>query len=180
MSVTGRWHVLLASGAVAAFVAIGSNDAAAQCGAKRSTCSDCHDGAHAGRAAEAPWHADHSFADLCVACHGGRGDQAAEPAAHEGLGDPRDLAKCGACHAGAQALLARYAPTAASIRDAGADASLTGSGGAPPRAPSPHGEPGANLVLAGLVGVVALLAAGVVVRQERLRAASSRSAVSKT
>ncbi|NOU31224.1 MAG: hypothetical protein HOO96_25260 [Polyangiaceae bacterium] len=174
-----RWRKLATSCLAAAFLALGSNDAAAQCGAKRSTCSDCHDGAHAARAAEAPWHADHSFADLCVGCHGGRGDQAAEPAAHEGLGDPRDLAKCSACHADANALLARYAPTAASVRDGGADAAPTGSGAPSPRAPSPHGDPGPNLVLAGLVGVVALLAAGVVVRQERLRAASSRSAVSK-
>lgn len=150
--------------------------ARAQCGAKRSTCSACHDGTRAARAADAPWHADHAFADLCVGCHGGRGDQAAEPVAHEGLGDPRDAAKCGACHADAMARLEGYA-----ARDAGAAATSAGdrppSGGSA-RVPTPHGDPASNGVVAGIITVVALLGAGVVVRQERRRAAD-RSAVSK-
>ena len=63
-----------------------------QCGAKRSTCADCH-----GVSTTAPWHRDHSFADLCAACHEGRPEEKEATEAHRGLVDPR--ASCRSCHA---------------------------------------------------------------------------------
>ena len=63
-----------------------------QCGAKRSTCVDCH-----AVSATDPWHRDHSFADLCAACHGGQADAKEAAEAHRDLVAPRTT--CPTCHA---------------------------------------------------------------------------------
>jgi hypothetical protein len=75
--------------------------ARAQCGASRSTCSSCHDEAHATFSRSAAFHSEHAFADLCVACHGGNGEAAGAEAAHLGLAAPlaAEGERCRSCHA---------------------------------------------------------------------------------
>lgn len=123
--------------------------AMAQCGAKRSTCSLCHDGAQVAFVASEPWHQDHRFADLCVACHAGDGDAKEVAAAHTGLAAPR--AQCGSCHGPDRA----YAITKAPVH-------------AEPK-PPPHGSSVPNTIAGILAGVLAVAGGAIVVRRERER-----------
>lgn len=75
-----------------------------QCGAKRSTCADCH-----GVSTTAPWHRDHAFADLCAACHQGHAEQKEGVEAHRDLVDPRT--SCSSCHPASMTYASTYAST---------------------------------------------------------------------
>jgi hypothetical protein len=150
-------------------------DGRAQCGAKASSCSACHDGARAPSPRDDPWHKNHAFADLCPTCHGGQGDVRALAGAHAGLADPLDPSgdRCASCHgADAAARLERYR----SARTAGADggsgeATVTGDHSPPPgRTRRAHGEPGPNLAMGVVVAAVGALEAIFVTRRERARA----------
>jgi hypothetical protein len=158
----GYWHAtflaLLTAGLLTAA------EARAQCGAATSTCSTCHDGGSAAKPGVELWHEDHAFADLCAACHGGRGDASERAAAHEGMIPPlASDATCVACHGPASSsLLARYASRAAARRQV-ADHGPSSGGPAldPPRQPpGRHGETVPNVALGALV---AALLAGLVV-----------------
>jgi hypothetical protein len=134
-------------------------DGEAQCGAKRSTCSACHDGTRAALPRPAAWHENHAFADLCPTCHGGRGEENDLAQAHAGLVDPLGNEEaCGSCHGeSTRAFVERYR-AAGSLDDA-------------PRPPSspmtrPHGEVGRNLAMTALVVAVGLLGGLFVVRHE--------------
>jgi hypothetical protein len=123
--------------------------AMAQCGAKRSTCSACHDGAQAVFAASEPWHEDHRFADLCVACHAGDGEAKDVASAHAGMAAPR--AQCGSCHGPDRTYAVAKAPARAEPK------------------PPPHGAPLPNTI-AGILAVALAVAGGtIVVRRERGR-----------
>ena len=141
-------------GIVVAFVLTGI-DASAQCGAKRSTCSECHDGTRAMLPARDPWHDDHAFADLCPSCHGGNGEAHDATAAHRNLDAPLGDANesCASCH-GSDATGFRDRYRALRTADAGA-ASIGPTTG---RATAPaHGERGPNIAMTiALVGVGAL------------------------
>jgi hypothetical protein len=160
--------------ALALAFAEGEPAARAQCGAKRSTCSACHDGAQAAAPPRAPWHESHAFADLCVECHRGRGDATTQAEAHVGLAPPLASAEaCASCHgASAPDLLARYRDLRGKGADAGAAAGTTD---APPRSPrDPHGDPGRNLVLSAVITTLAF-AGGLAVAADRRRALRGRS-----
>jgi hypothetical protein len=142
-----------------------------QCGAKRTSCTACHDGARAPLPAEGAWHTDHAFADLCASCHGGKGDANEESLAHVGLSDPRAEDKCASCHAGdTAAFLERYRSPrrpAVAADDAGLPGGAT-AGGSRARPMRPvHGESTPNLVLAAVVLAIAGFGAALVVRHER-------------
>lgn len=151
-------------------------DVFAQCGAKRSTCSACHDGSRAVAPSPDPWHADHAFANLCTTCHLGDGE-AKEPAeAHANIiAAPLDaVGRCESCHGAATTSLLRgYRATAGSRRsDAGA---LAAAGGpSPPRGAAPdlrsrpaHGAWRANSILLAAIGAVAVAGLLILFRLER-------------
>lgn len=131
-------------------------EARAQCGAKRSSCSGCHDGARAPLPSREAWHEDHAFADLCPACHGGHGDAKDPAVAHGELVEPSSEERCAACHS--TSLGDRYRHTQS--RDAGAS---------PPSPPSPHGRAAPNIALAIVAGALGAFGAAFVVRNERAR-----------
>jgi hypothetical protein len=142
--------------------------AAAQCGAKPSTCAQCHDGSRASYAADAPWHVDHCFASVCAVCHGGVPDAPAAADAHVGLVPPlgADAGQCASCHGAASATLAqRYASAAALAHaDAGADAGApAGHRPLPPRADLKSNDKPAAIVAA----LLAALGLGWVLARER-------------
>ena len=135
----------------------GSRSARAQCGGQRSTCSLCHDGTRAPYRPDARPHPEHAFADLCVACHGGRGDATVAETAHEGVHADVAAEVCAGCHPGAPA-------------------SVKGVTSAPaPRTspPAPHGRTGPNLVLGAIATALAAggAALGLSRRREQERAA---------
>lgn len=161
-------------------------EAHAQCGATRSSCSTCHDGARAPLPAQEAWHDDHAFADLCATCHGGHGDVSELPEAHADLVDPlaNEEEHCGSCHgASTHAFADRYRASRGGDADAGT-AVVTNVGGgnsvAPPKGSErhAHGERGANVTLAAVVGAVGALGAVLVRRRERAR--SRRAAAART
>lgn len=143
---------------------VGLPRADAQCGAKPSTCAVCHDGARAPFAADARWHADHTFASVCAVCHGGAPEAAAAADAHVGLVPPlgADAAQCASCHGAASATLAqRYASAAALAHaDAGAPAAPRP---APPLPDLQSNEKPAAL----LASLIAALGLGWVLARER-------------
>jgi len=141
----------------------------AQCTSSASSCVTCHEtqGLRPVLRSPQPWHADHAFADLCAACHGGDGAAAGKAKAHWGLRSPlADPARaCAGCHSSdASARAERYLsrPPAPSP-----------SAPSPP-APSPptpgaassdrHAAAAANWILAGLA---LLLAVGLAVALAR-------------
>ena len=155
----GRALLAIALALVAAAFA---PSASAQCGANRSTCSACHDGARASYAADAAWHKDHCFADVCAVCHGGAPDAPAAAAAHVGLVAPlAGDTQCISCHGDASAALARRYADAADAADAGATtqpaqpARTTSA----PSSPAPR-DVGSNdvpaTILAALIGALGL------------------------
>ncbi len=141
--------------------------ARAQCGAKRSTCSACHDGAHAAYGAADPWHADHAFADLCVDCHGGHGDERESAAAHVGLAAEVAATRCAPCHAatGGSAperyAYARVSPSA--------PAPSPKVSSAPARTIPPHGSRRGNTIVGLLAAAIGAAGVTIVVRKERRR-----------
>ena len=146
---------------------------AAQCGAKRSTCSACHDGVRAQAASHEAWHEDHAFADLCPVCHGGHGEEADDAASHVGLVAPLGDAEvqCAPCHgANTQSFFSRYR-TRARTPDAGGvappDVGPADSG--PP--PSMSSYTGRNVAMTFVVIIVGAAAATYVLHQEHVRAA---------
>ena len=89
--------------------------AAAQCPANASSCITCHEtrGTRPVLQHGQPWHADHSFGDLCAGCHGGDREATAAEAAHLGMrSNPLDdpFASCAGCHGDHLALADRYQP----------------------------------------------------------------------
>jgi hypothetical protein len=153
-----------------------SRQAQAQCGAKRSTCSACHDGTRAATPLAGPWHDDHAFADVCTACHGGDG-AATEPAvAHRAMVAPLgDVVGCRSCH-GEKAvvgMVARYVEARRGVEalgDAGVGRAGTGTGtgardGARDGArESAQGERGRNWMVVALIAAVAGVAGAVMRR----------------
>ena len=89
------------------------DEADAQWGANRSSCSACHDGTRASVPRPDAWHDNHAFADLCSTCHGGHGDAEDVDDAHVGLVDPLASpdAQCGSCHGADTAALVRLCLT---------------------------------------------------------------------
>jgi len=137
---------------IAAFSA--ARDASAQCESTASSCVSCHEAQGLRPVLQGPqaWHVDHSFGDLCAACHGGDPLAGAAEAAHAGMSSPLadPSVSCRGCHAEDFSQRAeRYAAAAAAaVVDA------------PPPAP-PSGRPrgdGAvvNLVLAGVAGLLGI------------------------
>ncbi len=165
----------LALAAVLASLALAKNTRA-QCGAKQSTCSGCHDGARATFARDAAWHEDHAFADVCPTCHGGDGEAKEIDAAHASLVAPLVEERCRACHgAGAAAFVERYHAALVARADAGVE------GSALPGAPSrpagggtidPHGDATHNAAMVAALCIVALLGGAFIARNERARRAS--------
>jgi len=119
--------------ALAIAAVLSTADATAQCGAKRSTCAVCHDGARATFPRNATWHTDHAFADLCASCHRGNAEEAAMAGAHAGLASPLAAGgeACVDCHADGAARANVYR------------AALTTSSSSPPPAPAPSSGHGA-------------------------------------
>lgn len=80
-----------------------ARSARAQCDANASSCVDCHEvqGRRPVLSDAQPWHRDHGYGDLCVACHAGDPAAAAQDAAHAGLRAPLadPAASCAGCHA---------------------------------------------------------------------------------
>jgi hypothetical protein len=149
--------------------------AEAQCGAKHSSCSGCHDGARAAAPSHEAWHDDHAFADVCPTCHGGRGDADDLGRAHEGLVDPLFNAggQCMSCHGGdTQLFLERYTRTQSA--DAGASASASRASTSPslrsriPEKPV-HGESGPNFAMIAIVVGVGAVGWFFIARNERHR-----------
>ena len=103
---------LAAVAAVAAIGVIGARSAHAQCEANASSCVDCHEIQRQRPVLDdaRPWHRDHRFGDLCVACHGGDGSATSQLAAHAGRRDPLadSTASCGGCHTDHVARVDRY------------------------------------------------------------------------
>jgi hypothetical protein len=153
-----------------------ARDGTAQCGAKRSSCSGCHDGARAALPSHDPWHENHAFADLCPICHGGRGDANDPVQAHVGLTMPLGNAdQCGACHGtNTQTFVERYRMELRKDADAGTAAATTKSDSStpppsPPRATHAHGESGSNLAMTAIVTAIGAFAVFFVVQRERAR-----------
>jgi hypothetical protein len=150
-------------------------EARAQCGANRSTCSACHDGARAALPAPGAWHDDHAFADLCVTCHGGRGDVVDADEAHLGLVDPLSSSNetCASCHGAKTALFVeRYRvrrDAAVDVHPKSAPGPASGSDRTPACPSNVHGEARSNLVLMALVGMVGAFGAVFIVHNERAR-----------
>jgi hypothetical protein len=147
-------------------------EARAQCGANRSTCSACHDGARAALPASDAWHDDHAFADLCVTCHGGRGDIVDADEAHLGLVDPLSSSNetCASCHGAKTALLVeRYRvrrDAAVDVHPKSAPGPVSGSDRTPARRSNVHGEAKSNLVLMALIGMIGAFGVLFIVRNE--------------
>jgi hypothetical protein len=93
-------------------LATASRPARAQCEADASSCVDCHEIQRRRPVLDddRPWHRDHRFGDLCVACHGGDGAASAQPIAHAGRRDPLadGVQSCGGCHTDHAARIDRY------------------------------------------------------------------------
>ncbi len=175
----------LVSGAIRAATAsmfLGANlfvpaESHAQCGAKASSCTACHDGERAALPSHEAWHDNHAFADLCSSCHGGRDDATNTETAHVGLVDPFANADetCGSCHgASATALVESYRQSHGGRIDAGAAGVSLGPADRTPQPPptrrsSAHGEPARNLEMTAVVSVFGVLAILFVIRQERAR-----------
>jgi len=136
----------------------------AQCGSNASSCVACHEAQQAdpvlsdGR----PWHADHGFGDLCVACHGGDPAAASKDEAHAALRSPLEdvSGSCVGCHADdADSRAARYRARSVALAGSSAAASSTPPPSMPPPAPS-SGAPSftaLDRVLVGVIGVLTVL-----------------------
>src|ERR1019366_8302204 len=130
----------------------------AQCGSNASSCVSCHEAQQAAPVLSDghPWHADHGFGDLCVACHGGDPAAASKDAAHGAL-----PGACGGCHAeDADERAARYR-----VQVATSASSVAASAAAPPPMPPPPPSTGAapgasspvDRVLLAVIGVLSAL-----------------------
>lgn len=136
----------------------------AQCTSNASSCVTCHEtqGMRPVLQSAQPWHVDHGFGDLCVACHGGDPEASVEEQAHETLRRPlADAAlSCAGCHADDAADRAeRYA------------AAMAVSSAPPPSTPArpattaPPAAGNADRVLAALAALL-FIALSVVIRRE--------------
>lgn len=161
-----RPHSLRAVSAVtaAAVLMLAPATLRAQCGAERTSCGACHDGAHASRPSDVRPHRDHAFAELCVACHGGKGDEPERTVAHRGLVAPLGEAgaRCAECHSPVESWVARYADGAG----AGSPSGGTGAAARGVVPPSPHGSTFPNAALAIVAVGLALLFSYLVQRGE--------------
>ncbi|HVV83926.1 MAG TPA: YeeE/YedE thiosulfate transporter family protein [Kofleriaceae bacterium] len=105
-----RGSIIVAVAALALVAA--PRRAPAQCEANASSCVDCHEvqGRHPVQDDGRPWHRDHAFGDLCVACHGGAPGATSQALAHAGMREPlaEPAAACGGCHSDAAARADRY------------------------------------------------------------------------
>lgn len=109
-----------------------------------------------------PWHANHSFADLCVSCHLGTPTSSEKTQAHENLRSPlQDPAVCIGCHVkdGAEKaenyLLAAQTP-------APAQPPSPDTHNATPANPTGASGNTANMVLLGLAGLCSLVMGGLI------------------
>lgn len=127
----------------------------AQCASNASSCVTCHEtqGLRPVLQSAQPWHVDHSFGDLCAACHGGDAAATTIDQAHLGLRQPLTdpAVSCAGCHADdATARAERYLAAMPA-----SPPSIT-----PPPSPPPHatanGSSGADRVLAVVASVLAL------------------------
>ena len=124
----------------------------AQCAANASTCVDCHE--IVGRRPvldDGPWHRDHAYGDLCVACHAGDGAATDEAAAHAGLRAPLadPAAACASCHDDALARAERYA----------AVAPMTSAPPAPPAPPAATSSPSSASQVDRILGATSVVLA---------------------
>jgi hypothetical protein len=163
-----RLRVLTALLAYTAFV----GTAEAQCGATRSTCSACHDDARAALPRNDVWHEDHAFADLCVACHGGKGDLDDPALAHAELVAPlaAEGERCFTCHTEDQhSFVGRYqtALTDDARKPPSAGAVANGST-SPPSLPPRHASESANRALVGII-IALFVGGGAWVRRDLVR-----------
>lgn len=152
--------------ACCAFAAFAPQRGAAQCTSNASSCVTCHEGQAARPVLQdaRPWHADHAFGDLCVACHAGDPAAAEADAAHRGLRPVLANAElaCQGCHPrDFERLVPRYLTALAGPTPSGAATTPVHPPRndvpaiAAPRAPS-TGRAGttANALLAGLAVVL--------------------------
>jgi uncharacterized protein len=138
---------------LAMIAVLAARDASAQCESTASSCVSCHEAQGLRPVLQAPqaWHRDHSFGDLCAACHGGDPLATAAAAAHASMSRPLadPATSCGGCHAEDFSERAeRYVAAAAAAVDA-------------PPPPSPTDRPrgggtGVNLALAGVAGLLGI------------------------
>jgi len=148
-------------------VAVGSARAQAQCSSNASSCVECHEarGEHPTLGDGRPWHDDHGFGDLCVACHGGDPAAASRDEAHGLLREPlADVPRsCGGCHAeDATERAARY--RAASAPPASPASVVPPS---PGNRPGAEARAGVDRALALVAVLLAALVAGLVASERR-------------
>lgn len=158
---------LIAVGALMGF----AGDARGQCSSNASSCVSCHEaqGMRAVLSDGRPWHVDHGFGDLCVACHGGDPAATSEEAAHSGMRGPLSSPErsCTGCHADdALERAARYRASAApgpAPRPPSPPPAAGSSGGAP------RSSATANRVLAVVAVGLGLLLLVLLTRRRRRR-----------
>lgn len=151
--------------------------ARAQCSANASSCLACHEaqGAHSVLGDRRPWHADHGFGDLCVACHGGDAQAASKDAAHADMREPLAMAQssCGGCHSqdfAERALRYQVALGEASLRTPNAGARPTPPpSGARTIEPTVRGHSAPNRILAAGAVLIAGMLAALVARDRGLK-----------
>lgn len=125
-----------------------------------------------------PWHADHGFGDLCVACHAGDPAAASKEAAHAAMVSPLDdpARACAGCHADAEARALRYREAAAAKPVGSAMVASQGpaapgpSSGGPAGAVAADGRLSADRVFGVLAAGLALLLVGCVARDRHAMA----------
>ncbi len=154
---------------VCGFVGV-TTPVSAQCTSSASSCVTCHEtqGLRPVLRNPQPWHADHAFADLCAACHGGDAAAPGKAKAHWGLRAPlADPARtCAGCHskdtsARAERYLSRPAPPPSAAPGAPA-----ASAPAPGTADGDHAAATANRALAALALLLAVGLAFVLARKQ--------------
>lgn len=170
MSLSARSFVVIA----AFVVALAPRSAFAQCGAKRSTCSACHQSGNGSPPSPSKWHEDHAFADVCPVCHGGDGTSNETAVAHAGLHDPlADDSGCVSCHGSDTAAL-EGTYVALRVADAGTGAASRAPTTPAPARPSMHGERMPNLVLGGIVVVLGGFGTAIFAHDQRRRGRRDR------
>jgi hypothetical protein len=170
--VGARCVVPAVAAVVASAVLLVTPAAFGQCGAKRSSCSGCHDGSAAPYSRAEAWHEEHAFADVCSVCHGGDPEATSVTVAHAGLVDPLDApeATCASCHGSASRGLAdryRASRTPRPGERGPHDGAPAPAGGGPTARPERHGESGPNAIMAAVVGAVGLVGGIFVAVRER-------------
>jgi hypothetical protein len=181
-----------------ALLALTPSTALAQCGSQASSCKNCHEvQAQLPVNAQGDWHISHAFGDFCQFCHAGNVQATEAELAHQGmvspLADPQ--ASCSSCHPTDARDLAVVYGTALGVEVGSGGSAVSEATAAPTDAPAAGpdapGEPPAaeivdynaqyaetaeerpvnpgNLILAGVIGTIALGGGGYILRRERQR-----------